>query len=265
MVEPENAVTVTPLRPEDDYSPRDRRFGGLCPPQPETPGPLRQRHVACLVRSEKGLGFSIAGGKGSTPYRAGDGVSPAAGEWEVLAGGGDQPWPVSASLSCTAGPSSPQGIFISRIAEGGAAHRAGTLQVGDRVLSVSRGRGRGQPSTPCTPVVLCGLPILLTSLALADQRGGHGRGPARPCCLSADHRLPHHCPAAGARGWGAPSSQPPATLTPTTRCCHHHHGHCYAWGPWAHEAGPQPACRCPRGAISSGGETPALSRPQGSW
>ncbi|XP_024428154.2 protein scribble homolog isoform X5 [Desmodus rotundus] len=102
MVEPENAVTVTPLRPEDDYSPRDRRFGGLCPPQPETPGPLRQRHVACLVRSEKGLGFSIAGGKGSTPYRAGDG-----------------------------------GIFISRIAEGGAAHRAGTLQVGDRVLSIN--------------------------------------------------------------------------------------------------------------------------------
>lgn len=35
----------------------------------------------------------------------------------------------------------PQGIFISRIAEGGAAHRAGTLQVGDRVLSVSGGSG----------------------------------------------------------------------------------------------------------------------------
>ncbi|XP_036904681.1 protein scribble homolog isoform X10 [Sturnira hondurensis] len=102
MVEPENAVTVTPLRPEDDYSPRERRFGGLRPSQPEAPGPLRQRHVACLVRSEKGLGFSIAGGKGSTPYRAGDG-----------------------------------GIFISRIAEGGAAHRAGTLQVGDRVLSIN--------------------------------------------------------------------------------------------------------------------------------
>ncbi|XP_070078615.1 protein scribble homolog isoform X25 [Equus caballus] len=102
MVEPENAVTVTPLRPEDDYSPREWRGGGLRLPllQPESPGPLRQRHVACLVRSEKGLGFSIAGGKGSTPYRAGD-----------------------------------TGIFISRIAEGGAAHRAGTLQVGDRVLS----------------------------------------------------------------------------------------------------------------------------------
>ncbi|XP_066873754.1 protein scribble homolog isoform X3 [Kogia breviceps] len=96
MVEPENAVTVTPLRPEDDYSPRERWGGGPRPlqHQPEAPGPLRQRHVACLVRSEKGLGFSIAGGKGSTPYRAGD-----------------------------------PGIFISRIAEGGAAHRAGTLQI----------------------------------------------------------------------------------------------------------------------------------------
>ncbi|XP_057592700.1 protein scribble homolog isoform X5 [Hippopotamus amphibius kiboko] len=104
MVEPENAVTVTPLRPEDDYSPRERWGGGLRLPllQPEPAGPLRQRHVACLVRSEKGLGFSIAGGKGSTPYRAGD-----------------------------------SGLFISRIAEGGAAHRAGTLQVGDRVLSIN--------------------------------------------------------------------------------------------------------------------------------
>ncbi|XP_070248612.1 protein scribble homolog isoform X7 [Myotis yumanensis] len=101
MVEPENAVTLTPLRPEDDYSPRERR-GGPRLPLPETPGPPRRRHVACLVRSEKGLGFSIAGGKGSTPYRAGD-----------------------------------TGIFISRIAEGGAAHRAGTLQVGDRVLSIN--------------------------------------------------------------------------------------------------------------------------------
>ncbi|XP_044100748.1 protein scribble homolog isoform X2 [Neovison vison] len=104
MVEPENAVTVTPLRPEDDYSPREWRGAGLRLPllQPESAGAPRQRHVACLVRSEKGLGFSIAGGKGSTPYRAGDG-----------------------------------GIFISRIAEGGAAHRAGTLQVGDRVLSIN--------------------------------------------------------------------------------------------------------------------------------
>lgn len=78
MVEPENAVTITPLRPEDDYSPGERRGGRL----PESPGPLRQRHVACLVRSEKGLGFSIAGGKGSTPYRAGDTVSGRGGHWD---------------------------------------------------------------------------------------------------------------------------------------------------------------------------------------
>ncbi|XP_074243370.1 protein scribble homolog isoform X7 [Saimiri boliviensis] len=112
MVEPENAVTITPLRPEDDYSPRERRGGGLRLPllPPESPGPLRQRHVACLARSERGLGFSIAGGKGSTPYRAGD-----------------------------------AGIFISRIAEGGAAHRAGTLQVGDRVLSEIRLPRAGGP------------------------------------------------------------------------------------------------------------------------
>lgn len=32
-----------------------------------------------------------------------------------------------------------QGIFISRIAEGGAAHRDGILHVGDRVISVSAG------------------------------------------------------------------------------------------------------------------------------
>ncbi|KAG8515379.1 Protein scribble, partial [Galemys pyrenaicus] len=106
MVEPENAVTVTPLRPGDDSSPRERRAGGLrlplLPPEALGPGPQRQRHVACLARSEKGLGFSIAGGRGSTPYRASHG-----------------------------------GIFISRIAEGGAAQRAGTLQVGDRVLSIN--------------------------------------------------------------------------------------------------------------------------------
>ncbi|XP_036612846.1 protein scribble homolog isoform X18 [Trichosurus vulpecula] len=103
MVEPENAITVTPLRPEDDYSPRERRGSGLRMPEPSSPpGPPRQRHTTFLVRSERGLGFSIAGGKGSTPYRAGDG-----------------------------------GIFISRIAEGGAAHRAGTLQVGDRVISIN--------------------------------------------------------------------------------------------------------------------------------
>lgn len=79
MVEPENAITVTPLRPEDDYSPRERRGGGLhFPEQPEGAAPT-ERLSACLMRSERGLGFSIAGGKGSTPYRPGDMVSSGQG------------------------------------------------------------------------------------------------------------------------------------------------------------------------------------------
>lgn len=74
MVEPENAITVTPLRPEDDYSPRERRGGLRFPERPEGTPPT-ERYSTCLMRNEKGLGFSIAGGKGSTPYRAGDTVS----------------------------------------------------------------------------------------------------------------------------------------------------------------------------------------------
>uniref|UniRef100_A0A8D0DMK4 Protein scribble homolog n=1 Tax=Salvator merianae TaxID=96440 RepID=A0A8D0DMK4_SALMN len=101
MVEPENAITVTPLRPEDDYSPRERRGGLQFPDRPEG-APPTERLSTCLVRNERGLGFSIAGGRGSTPYRPGD-----------------------------------TGIFISRIAEGGAAHRDGTLRVGDRVILIN--------------------------------------------------------------------------------------------------------------------------------
>ncbi|XP_061821252.1 protein scribble homolog isoform X4 [Nerophis lumbriciformis] len=103
MVEPENAITTTPLRPEDDYFPRERRSSGLAfnVEDGHKSGPL-QRLSTCLIRNDKGLGFSIAGGKGSTPYRTGD-----------------------------------TGIYISRIAEGGAAHRDSTLRVGDRVISIN--------------------------------------------------------------------------------------------------------------------------------
>lgn len=74
MVEPENAITTTPLRPEDDYFPRERRSSGIAfNLEPTSSGPL-QRLSTCLVRNDKGLGFSIAGGKGSTPYRTGDSV-----------------------------------------------------------------------------------------------------------------------------------------------------------------------------------------------
>jgi protein scribble len=73
MVEPENAITTTPLRPEDDYFPRERRASGLpfCMEASSPAGP-RHRRSTCLVRNDKGLGFSIAGGKGSTAYRTGD-------------------------------------------------------------------------------------------------------------------------------------------------------------------------------------------------
>ncbi|XP_048857994.1 protein scribble homolog isoform X3 [Brienomyrus brachyistius] len=95
MVEPENGVSTTPLRPEDSSSP--------CVPldEPRPPGD-RERVSASIVRDDVGLGFCIAGGKGSTPYRQGD-----------------------------------TGIFISRLSEGGAAHRDRVLRVGDRVLSIN--------------------------------------------------------------------------------------------------------------------------------
>ncbi|XP_069771257.1 protein scribble homolog isoform X3 [Narcine bancroftii] len=101
MVEPENAITVTPLRPEDDYAPRDRRAGRRFMDESED-GVVRELYSTSLARQEKGLGFSIAGGKGSTPYKAGD-----------------------------------TAIFISRLAEGGCAHRDGVLRVGDRVVSIN--------------------------------------------------------------------------------------------------------------------------------
>uniref|UniRef100_A0A131XJU5 Putative leucine rich domain-containing protein n=1 Tax=Hyalomma excavatum TaxID=257692 RepID=A0A131XJU5_9ACAR len=75
-------------------------------PEPRTPEPdfetKREIIYTTLIRDHNGLGFSIAGGKGGTPYKDGS-----------------------------------QGIFISRIAEGGAAARDGKLRVGDRVLSIN--------------------------------------------------------------------------------------------------------------------------------
>uniref|UniRef100_A0A8C2ZH21 Protein scribble homolog n=1 Tax=Cyclopterus lumpus TaxID=8103 RepID=A0A8C2ZH21_CYCLU len=102
MVEPENAITTTPLRPEDDYFPRERRSSGIAFNMEAAPSEPHQRFSTCLIRNDKGLGFSIAGGKGSTAYRTAD-----------------------------------TGIYISRIAEGGAAHRDSTLHVGDRVISIN--------------------------------------------------------------------------------------------------------------------------------
>ncbi|XP_064480658.1 protein scribble homolog isoform X3 [Ornithodoros turicata] len=75
-------------------------------PEPRTPEPdfetKREIIYTTLIRDHNGLGFSIAGGIGGTPYKDGS-----------------------------------QGIYISRIAEGGAATRDGKLHVGDRVLSIN--------------------------------------------------------------------------------------------------------------------------------
>ncbi|XP_074677392.1 protein scribble homolog isoform X24 [Strix aluco] len=145
MVEPENAITVTPLRPEDDYSPRERRGGLRFPERPEG-APPTERFSTCLMRNEKGLGFSIAGGKGSTPYRAGD-----------------------------------TGIFISRIAEGGAAHRDGILHVGDRVISINGVDMTEARHDQAVALLTASSPtiVLLVERAGAEQLG-EGDAPGAP-------------------------------------------------------------------------------------
>uniref|UniRef100_A0AAR2IL01 Protein scribble homolog n=1 Tax=Pygocentrus nattereri TaxID=42514 RepID=A0AAR2IL01_PYGNA len=145
MVEPENPITTTPLRPEDDYFPRERRSSGLpflLEPGSTTvsTGPC-QRLATCLVRNDKGLGFSIAGGKGSTPYRTGD-----------------------------------TGIFISRIAEGGAAHRDNILHVGDRVISIN-GVDMTEARHDQAVALLTGTSPTITLLVERDQASAGGSSP----------------------------------------------------------------------------------------
>eukprot|EP00057_Strongylocentrotus_purpuratus_P009123 XP_011663597.1 PREDICTED: protein scribble homolog isoform X2 [Strongylocentrotus purpuratus] len=63
---------------------------------------LTEKITLKLVKDSNGLGFSIAGGKGSPPFKGTD-----------------------------------DSIFISRISEGGAADRTGALSVGDKVLKIN--------------------------------------------------------------------------------------------------------------------------------
>ncbi|XP_067294650.1 protein scribble homolog [Pseudorasbora parva] len=145
MVEPENAITTTPLRPEDDYFPRERRSSGLPflldPASPAVSTGPAQRLATCLIRNDKGLGFSIAGGKGSTPYRVGD-----------------------------------TGIFISRIAEGGAAHRDNVLHVGDRVISIN-GVDMTEARHDQAVALLTGTSPTITLLVDRDQASAGGASP----------------------------------------------------------------------------------------
>ncbi|XP_034022938.1 LOW QUALITY PROTEIN: protein scribble homolog [Thalassophryne amazonica] len=139
MVEPENAITTTPLRPEDDYFPRERRSsGGIAFGTDGSPSTPRQRLSTCLIRNDKGLGFSIAGGKGSTPYRTGD-----------------------------------TGIYISRISEGGAAHRDSTLRVGDRVISIN-GVDMTEARHDQAVALLTGTSPTITLLVERDQNAPGG-------------------------------------------------------------------------------------------
>uniref|UniRef100_A0A670ZUD6 Protein scribble homolog n=1 Tax=Pseudonaja textilis TaxID=8673 RepID=A0A670ZUD6_PSETE len=157
MVEPENAITVTPLRPEDDYSPREWR-GGLLLAAGAKDATQTERLSACLVRNERGLGFSIAGGKGSTPYRPGD-----------------------------------TGIFISRIADGGAAHREGTLQVGDRVILIN-GVDMTEARHDQAVALLTASPptiALLVEREAAPQEKDLPVGPRGPLASSHGEPVPH--------------------------------------------------------------------------
>ena len=72
------------------------------PQTPEVFDLKRQIIHTTLIRDQNGLGFSISGGIGGTPFKEGS-----------------------------------EHIYISRIAEGGAADRDGKLTVGDRVLSIN--------------------------------------------------------------------------------------------------------------------------------
>ncbi|XP_065483326.1 protein scribble homolog isoform X2 [Caloenas nicobarica] len=172
MVEPENAITVTALRPEDDYSPRERRGGLRFPERPEGTPPT-ERYSTCLMRNEKGLGFSIAGGKGSTPYRAGD-----------------------------------TGIFISRIAEGGAAHRDGILHVGDRVISINGVDMTEARHDQAVALLTASSPtiVLLVEREAAEQPG-EGDAPGVP-------RGRMHSPPPPSHGDSPPEEPPPPPRNP---------------------------------------------------
>ncbi|XP_076251165.1 scribble planar cell polarity protein isoform X5 [Rhynchophorus ferrugineus] len=75
------------------------------PPLPPVTNSVETKHIlvhTTLIRDSRGLGFSIAGGKGSQPFKA-----------------------------------DSDAIFVSRITDGGVADRDGKLALGDRVVSIN--------------------------------------------------------------------------------------------------------------------------------
>ncbi|XP_035659956.1 protein scribble homolog isoform X48 [Branchiostoma floridae] len=107
LPQPSVAVPVTntpPGSPEKaltDEQASAKKHGVTFAPEPEVE--IHAETIATtLVRDQRGLGFSIAGGKGSTPYKGND-----------------------------------TGVFISRIAEDGIAEADGKLDVGDKIISIN--------------------------------------------------------------------------------------------------------------------------------
>ncbi|XP_019632708.1 PREDICTED: protein scribble homolog [Branchiostoma belcheri] len=101
---PQPSAKTPPGSPEKgltDEQASAKKHGVTFAPEPEVE--IHAETIATtLVRDQRGLGFSIAGGKGSTPFKGND-----------------------------------TGVFISRIAEDGIAEADGKLDVGDKIISIN--------------------------------------------------------------------------------------------------------------------------------
>lgn len=100
-------VTRIVNRDVDSKDGENKRVTTPVPPPPLNPEensvPLQKVLIhTTLIRDSRGLGFSIAGGKGSPPFKV-----------------------------------DSDAIYVSRITEGGVAHKDGKLAVGDRVTSIN--------------------------------------------------------------------------------------------------------------------------------
>ncbi|XP_060523791.1 protein lap4 isoform X3 [Cylas formicarius] len=101
-------VTRLVVRPQEDLIIANKPDTYHVTPPPSLPPAKRDEDMkkvlvhTTLIRDSRGLGFSIAGGKGSQPFKA-----------------------------------DSDAIFVSRITDGGVAHRDGKLALGDRVVSIN--------------------------------------------------------------------------------------------------------------------------------
>lgn len=144
----------TGTRGKGGCPPADPGRGQACPPlHPSVPSPpllLGFQLALTIMRQTGGLGISIAGGKGSTPYKGDDEVRVGG----ILSGGGPGAAAGGRSQSPQASPPppSPQGIFISRVSEEGPAAQAG-VRVGDKLLEVGHQGSRQEAGVSVAPAL----------------------------------------------------------------------------------------------------------------